>query len=36
MTATHQLADAGFHVGELAVQQRAGVRTEAARLAKML
>jgi predicted pyridoxine 5'-phosphate oxidase superfamily flavin-nucleotide-binding protein len=29
-------ADAGFHDGELAVQQRAGVRQEAARLAPML
>jgi uncharacterized protein len=29
-------ADVGFHVGELAVQQRAGVREEAARLAGML
>jgi hypothetical protein len=29
-------ADAGFHVGELAVQQRAGVQAEAARLAGML
>jgi predicted pyridoxine 5'-phosphate oxidase superfamily flavin-nucleotide-binding protein len=29
-------ADAGFHAGELAVQQRAGVQAEAARLAGML
>jgi uncharacterized protein len=29
-------ADAGFHAGELAVQRRAGVRGEAARLAPML
>jgi predicted pyridoxine 5'-phosphate oxidase superfamily flavin-nucleotide-binding protein len=29
-------ADAGFHPGELAVQQRAGVRQEAARLTRML
>lgn len=29
-------ADAGFHEGELAVQQRAGVRDDAARLARML
>jgi hypothetical protein len=28
MTATHQLADAGFHAGELAVQRRACVRVE--------
>ena len=31
-----RVADAGFHGGELAVQQRAGVRAEAARLAPML
>jgi uncharacterized protein len=31
-----RVADAGFHAGELAVQQRAGVRAEAARLAPML
>lgn len=30
------LADAGFHAGELAVQRQAGVRGEAARLARML
>jgi hypothetical protein len=29
-------ADAGFHAGELAVQQRAGVRQEAERLSRML
>jgi predicted pyridoxine 5'-phosphate oxidase superfamily flavin-nucleotide-binding protein len=29
-------ADAGFHAGELAVQRKAGVRGEAARLARML
>lgn len=34
-TAT-RVADAGFHAGELAVQRRAGVRAEAARLAPML
>ena len=31
-----RVADAGFHAGELAVQQRAGVREEADRLAGML
>jgi predicted pyridoxine 5'-phosphate oxidase superfamily flavin-nucleotide-binding protein len=31
-----RLADVGFHAGELAVQQRAGTRQEAARLAPML
>jgi predicted pyridoxine 5'-phosphate oxidase superfamily flavin-nucleotide-binding protein len=31
-----RLADIGFHVGELAVQQRAGTREEAARLSPML
>jgi uncharacterized protein len=36
MTERHQLADAGFHAGELAVQQRAGVRPEAERLTRML
>jgi predicted pyridoxine 5'-phosphate oxidase superfamily flavin-nucleotide-binding protein len=36
MAATHQLADAGFHAGELAVQRRAGVGHEAARLSSML
>ena len=36
MKTTHQLADAGFHDGELAVQQRAGVRQQAARLSRML
>jgi predicted pyridoxine 5'-phosphate oxidase superfamily flavin-nucleotide-binding protein len=36
MTERHQLADAGFHVGELAVQQRAGVRPEAERLIRMM
>src|SRR5271170_3104742 len=30
------LADVGFHVGELAVQQRAGTREEASRLSPML
>jgi uncharacterized protein len=30
------VADAGFHAGELAVQQQAGVRDEAARLVRML
>jgi predicted pyridoxine 5'-phosphate oxidase superfamily flavin-nucleotide-binding protein len=34
--AATRAADAGFHAGELAVQQRAGVRAEAARLAPML
>jgi uncharacterized protein len=36
MAMTHRLADAGFHAGELAVQHRAGVAAEAARLARML
>ena len=36
MTERHQLADAGFHAGELAMQQRAGVRPEAERLTRML
>ena len=36
MAATHQLADAGFHTGELAVQRRAGVEQDAARLAPMV
>jgi hypothetical protein len=36
MTERHQLADAGFHAGELAIQQRAGVRPEAERLSRML
>lgn len=36
MAATHQLADAGFHAGELAVQHQAGVRQQAARLSRML
>lgn len=36
MAATHRLADAGFHAGELAVQERAGVRAEAARLSRMV
>jgi predicted pyridoxine 5'-phosphate oxidase superfamily flavin-nucleotide-binding protein len=31
-----RLADVGFHAGELAVQQRAGTREEAARLSPML
>ena len=31
-----RLADVGFHVGELAVQQRAGSTEEAARLSPML
>jgi uncharacterized protein len=35
-TAATPAADAGFHDGELAVQQRAGVRQEAERLAAML
>src|SRR5262249_3066959 len=34
--AAARAADAGFHDGELAVQQRAGVRQEAARLAPRL
>lgn len=36
MPETHRLADVGFHAGELAVQHRAGVQTQAARLARML
>jgi uncharacterized protein len=36
MSETHRIADAGFHSGELAVQRRAGVQDEAARLAGML
>ena len=36
MTERLQPADAGFHPGELAVQQRAGVRREAERLTQML
>lgn len=36
MTERLQPADAGFHSGELAVQQRAGVRREAERLTQML
>ena len=36
MTETHRLADVGFHAGELAVQHRAGVTAQAARLAPML
>jgi uncharacterized protein len=36
MPATHQPADAGFHAGELAVQRKAGVRDEAARLSRMV
>src|SRR5215469_4579061 len=36
MARTHQPADAGFHAGELAVQRKAGVRQEAARLSRML
>ncbi|HXL91074.1 MAG TPA: pyridoxamine 5'-phosphate oxidase family protein [Streptosporangiaceae bacterium] len=32
----HQPADAGFHAGELAVQRRAGVQAQAARLSRML
>jgi predicted pyridoxine 5'-phosphate oxidase superfamily flavin-nucleotide-binding protein len=36
MATTHQPADAGFHSGELAVQRKAGVRQEAARLSRML
>ncbi|MGH3251267.1 MAG: pyridoxamine 5'-phosphate oxidase family protein [Trebonia sp.] len=31
-----RVADAGFHVGELAVQRRAGTRDDAARLSRML
>jgi predicted pyridoxine 5'-phosphate oxidase superfamily flavin-nucleotide-binding protein len=36
MTETGRLADVGFHAGELAVQHRAGVAAQAARLARML
>jgi uncharacterized protein len=36
MPETHRLADVGFHDGELAVQHRAGVEPQAARLARML
>jgi uncharacterized protein len=36
MTNRLQAADAGFHAGELAVQERAGVRREAERLTRML
>src|ERR1700722_12863972 len=36
MSETHRIADVGFHSGELAVQRRAGVSEEAARLAGML
>lgn len=36
MTERHLLADTGFHTGELAVQQRAGVRRDAGRLIRML
>ncbi|MGH2967427.1 MAG: pyridoxamine 5'-phosphate oxidase family protein, partial [Solirubrobacterales bacterium] len=36
MPETHRLADVGFHAGELAVQHRAGVEAQAARLAQML
>jgi uncharacterized protein len=36
MADRHQLADVGFHAGELAMQQRAGVRPEAERLVRML
>ncbi|POH62301.1 pyridoxamine 5'-phosphate oxidase [Cryobacterium zongtaii] len=36
MNGTHQLADVGFHAGELAVQRRAGVEQNAARLSCML
>jgi hypothetical protein len=36
MPETHRLADVGFHEGELAVQHRAGVEPQAARLARML
>jgi uncharacterized protein len=35
-TPAELLGDAGFHAGELAVQQRAGVRQEAERLTRML
>jgi hypothetical protein len=36
MTERHRLADVGFYDGELAVQRRAGVRSEAGRLIRML
>jgi predicted pyridoxine 5'-phosphate oxidase superfamily flavin-nucleotide-binding protein len=36
MSEPHSPADTGFHAGELAVQQRAGARAEAARLSPML
>jgi predicted pyridoxine 5'-phosphate oxidase superfamily flavin-nucleotide-binding protein len=36
MPVTHRLADEGFHTGELAVQHRAGVEAQAARLVRML
>ena len=36
MTGTQQLADVGFHAGELAVQHKAGVEQDAARLSRML
>ncbi|MDY7556575.1 MULTISPECIES: pyridoxamine 5'-phosphate oxidase family protein [unclassified Cryobacterium] len=36
MIATPQLADVGFHAGELAVQRQAGVTIDAARLSGML
>jgi uncharacterized protein len=36
MPERHRLADAGFHVGELGVQHRAGVEDQAARHARML
>ncbi len=36
MTGTQQLADVGFHAGELAVQHQAGVEQDAARLSRML
>jgi predicted pyridoxine 5'-phosphate oxidase superfamily flavin-nucleotide-binding protein len=36
MTETREHADVGFHAGELAVQRKAGVEHEAARLSRML
>ncbi|TFC17966.1 pyridoxamine 5'-phosphate oxidase [Cryobacterium algoritolerans] len=36
ITGTQQLADVGFHAGELAVQRKAGVEQDAARLSRML
>ena len=36
MPEMHRLAGVGFHAGELAVQRRAGVEAQAARLAPML